>query len=388
VNAVFVIAGKDLRLRLRDRSAIVLGFVAPFLIAGLMSLAFRGTNNFHVTADLVNLDHGPVAASLVSSLRASDLRSFLTVREVATVDEARRAVHNRSAGAAIVVPPGFSQAAAGTAATSVQELTSVDSPLSAQVVRSIIEGFTAQIDADRLSVATALATGTPAARTAALAQDASRLRVPEQAALQPVGAHQLRPISYYAPGMAILFVLFAVSFGSRSFFDERAQGTLDRIVAAPIPPWAVLAGKALSVFVYALLSLLTMAALTSIFFGADWGGPVAATILCTAMAIAVVALTAFVIAVARTDRQAEGVASILVFGLSLIGGNFILVSTAPTAIRRLALTTPNGWALRGFTDLATGAGLGAVVQPVIAILVFAGIAGGIAAILSRRAVMT
>ena len=86
------------------------------------------------------------------------------------------------------------------------------------------------------------------------------------------------------------------------------------------------------------------------------------------MALAVVPLTALVITLARTERQAEGMASIVVFGLALLGGNFVFVSAEPTIMRRLALLTPNGWALRGFTDLATNAGSGAVVEPVVAIL--------------------
>ena len=64
------------------------------------------------------------------------------------------------------------------------------------------------------------------------------------------------------------------------------------------------------------------------------------------------------IGLARTQRQAEGIASIIVFGLALFGGDFFFISSAPSTIKRLALLTPNGWAIRGFTDLATiGGGL-------------------------------
>lgn len=51
MRAAFVIARKDLRQRFRDRSAIVLGVVAPVVIAALMSLAFHGVQNFNFHAD-------------------------------------------------------------------------------------------------------------------------------------------------------------------------------------------------------------------------------------------------------------------------------------------------------------------------------------------------
>lgn len=55
-------------------------------------------------------------------------------------------------------------------------------------------------------------------------------------------------------------------------------------------------------------------------------------------------------------------------------------------MQRLAQFTPNGWAMRGFTDLATtGGGFGAVAQPVLAILAFCVVVGGVAMALASRA---
>jgi ABC-2 type transport system permease protein len=103
--------------------------------------------------------------------------------------------------------------------------------------------------------------------------------------------------------------------------------------------------------------------------------------------MAVVCLTALVMGVAHTQRQAEGVASMLVFGLALLGGNFLFVSAAPSIMRRLALLTPNGWAMRAFMDLSTtGGGFGAIATPVTAILVFSAIVGTAALLLAPRAV--
>ena len=71
VRTALAIARKDLRQRIRDRSAIVVGVIAPVVIAGLMSLAFNGVNSFHFTLGVVELDHGPVAAQLVKALERS-----------------------------------------------------------------------------------------------------------------------------------------------------------------------------------------------------------------------------------------------------------------------------------------------------------------------------
>ncbi len=111
-------------------------------------------------------------------------------------------------------------------------------------------------------------------------------------------------------------------------------------------------------------------------------------VLCIAMSVSVVALTMIVIALARTERQADGIASMVTFGLAIIGGNFLFVSQAPELLRRLALTTPNGWALRGFTDLSTGVGtVEAVLVPTLAILGFSVVVALVAVAFSRRALV-
>jgi ABC-2 type transport system permease protein len=187
--------------------------------------------------------------------------------------------------------------------------------------------------------------------------------------------------------MAIFFLLFTISYTARSFFVDRSQGLIERMRAAPVRPVEILLGKAMSVFVYGVVSLATIGVVTSAAFGADWGAPLPAALVGLALVISVICLTALVIGIARTQRQAEGVASIIVFALALLGGNFFLISGAPSTIKHLALLTPNGWAIRGFTDLATiGGGFTTIVEPVVAILAFSAVVGAVALSLARRAV--
>jgi ABC-2 type transport system permease protein len=389
VAAPFVIAGNDLRQRVRDRSAIVLGVIAPLVIAALMSFAFRGTETFHYTLGVVDADRGPVAAALTRVLEDPGLRRFVSVKHLPTAAAAAAAIRAKTIQAGLAIPAGFSAASTGSHPIDLQVLTSVDNSVAGTITSSIAASFAAQLNADRLSVATAGAAGIPADQAARLTAASATLRIPEQAVQRSIGAHQLKAVSYYSPAMAIFFLLFTVSFTARSFFVDRANGMIERMLAAPVRPYEILAGKALSVFVFGIVSLTIIAVVTSAAFGANWGNPLAAASLCLAMVISVVCVTALVIGVARTQRQAEGFASIAVFGLALLGGNFIFLSTSPPIMRHLALLTPNGWALRGFTDLATkGGGLGTVMVPVGAILVFSLVVGATAVLLARRALTT
>lgn len=385
--ASLLIAAKDLRQRLRDRSAVVIGLLAPLVIAALMSLAFRGATTFHFNLGVVNADQGPIAAQLVRVLHQPGLDKIIQPKPLATEAVASAQLKARTLQAAIVIPAGFSASMTGATPESVTTLTSVNNTLAGSITESIVSSFTAQLNADRLSISTAVASGAPAERMAALQTAAARLTIPLRMAQRPVGSRELKPVSYYSPAMAIFFLLFVISFTARSFFVDRAQGMIERMRAAPVRPLEILAGKALSVFVFGVASLGVVAVVTTAAFGAYWGSPVAVAAVCMALVLSVVCLTALVIGLARSQRQAEGIASAVVFGLALLGGNFVFVSAEPDLLRRLSLLTPNGWALRAFTDLTTrGGGLHTVLVPIAAILAFSAVVGVAAAALSRRAV--
>ena len=80
MHPVVAIALKDLRQRLRDRSAWVLGFIAPMAVAGLISVAFGGAQSFHTSVAVVDDDHGAIATGFTQFLRSPDLHDLLTVR--------------------------------------------------------------------------------------------------------------------------------------------------------------------------------------------------------------------------------------------------------------------------------------------------------------------
>ena len=382
--ACLVIAAKDLRQRVRDRSALVLGLVAPLVIAAVMSVAFAGADTFHYRLGVVDDDHGALAGVIRTTLASPSLRSVVTVRTEDSADRAMSDIRRRSIDAALVIPAGFSAGVSSADPSDLQVLTSVNNTLAGTITASIASSFVAQLNADRLSVATAAAAG---ASPSDLAQAASRLTIPERLVDRPLGARPIKVASYYSPAMAIFFLLFLISFTSRSFFVDRQQGMIERMRAAPVRPLDILAGKAISVFVFGVTSLAIVAGVTTLAFGAYWGSPLAVAAVCFAMIVAVVCLTALVITLARTQRQAEGISSALVFALSLLGGNFVFLSASPDIMRKLSLLTPNGWALRAFTDLSTiGGGLSTVAVPVLVILGFSAAIGTVAALLGRKSV--
>lgn len=390
LGRIAAIARKELRQRIHDRSAIVLVVIAPLLIAAIMSFAFSSSSRFHFSLGIVNADRGSLSSALLSDLEGPSLRHVVSLRFVASAGAAAREVRNGTLGAALAIPPGFSSAAETSSPEPIKVLTSVNSALAASTTKAIVDSFTTQINADRLSVAAAVAAGAGGSQVARLTRAVRAWRVPVGVVDTPVGGHMLTTISYFAPAMAIFFLLFQINFMARSFFfDDKASGMVDRMLVATVRPSEIVLGKAVAATLFSLASLSIIAITTSTLFGAHWGAVVPVALLALVTSAAVGGLCSLVIVLSRTARQAEGLGTLVVFGLAVLGGNFELLSMMSPFMRRLTLITPNGWALRGFTDLATvGGGVPRVAEPIVAILGFAVASGALACALSGRVART
>jgi linearmycin/streptolysin S transport system permease protein len=141
---------------------------------------------------------------------------------------------------------------------------------------------------------------------------------------------------------------------------------------------AVVVGKVMATFVMGLSSMLTLLVATSLLLGAQWSHPIAVVALTTAAVLAAMGIVTLVMSLAKTEAQAGAYGSVIAIVLALVGGSFVPISFAPAILQRLALLSPNGWALKGFTDLATGAtGLATVATAIAVCLGVAVVTGGI-----------
>jgi ABC-2 type transport system permease protein len=391
LRTTLLVAGKDLRQRLRDRSALVIAFIAPFVLAAIIGLAFGGDAAFRATYAVADADRGPVAAGFTDGVLASPgLRDLVTVREV-DPGEARALVDRGEVDAAFLLPTGLTASVQQGRPATVTVVEAGDNPIAGQVARSLAEAYAAELTATGLAVTTALDAAGQAPTTAEarrLGERAAAGQLPVRLAEGQVGGRTIEAANYFGPSMAIFFLFFTVSFGARSVLTERRQGTMRRLLATAAPPGGVLAGKALAAFVLGTSSVLVMWLATTVVFGADWGDPVAVVALTVSSVLSAIGITALVVTLAKTDEQADGYSSLVVFTLALLGGNFVYLAQLPEALQRVSLLTPNGWALRGFVDLvADGGGLATVAAPIAVTLAVGLVTGALALYRARRTVM-
>ena len=383
-SPTLIIAGVDLRRRLRNRSALIMGFIGPLALAAVFGLLIGATTSVSFTIGLVDADGSEISRSLISALtdppdeagggegggEEGGAVRFTVIPDAAAADTQ---VSDEDVDAAIVLPAGFGAAVTAGESTAIDVLRHPDNGVAAQVAESVADTLAASFNQVGLTLAAvAEQTGRPPteAQIAAAREAEAVLRIGDT----PIDATGVDHMAYYGAAMSILFLFFSVGFVARSLVVDRDSGVLDRIVAAPVRPAQVIAGRALSTAILGVAGFGTVWAVTTLAFGADWGAPAGVLPLIVATVLAVAGVTILVASFGRTERQVDAYTSLVAFVLALAGGNFMGPGPVPDAMRVLALFTPNGWALRTFSDLSAGVadarsvGLALVILLVIGLL--------------------
>ena len=159
---------------------------------------------------------------------------------------------------------------------------------------------------------------------------------------------------------------------------EKESGAFRRLLASPIRPGSIIAGKILAHMLIVILQALLMLGVGRLVFGMALGNsPLALLLLTLALALSATALGMVLATVARTTQQADSLGVIIplilagVGGCIAVGGFFFRAKG--TFIYYLANLTPHGHALEGYLRLfAEGAGL-ADVLPQIGVLTGIGV---------------
>ena len=357
---------------------------------------------------IVDQDGGPIATALRDVLTSDDLSDLLAPEALADADAARARVADGEAAAAILIPPGFSDsflpdAMTGDmpAAVAAQVVADPGAPIGAAVVRGIVAEFTARVATSVAGVRlglTQLATSgaVPPSELAAVGQQlgegafgdttnaaaASLIRIDRQS-VTTTGGDDFNALAYFAPSMALLFLMYAVTLGARTLLAERREGTLPRMLAAPVTAGQVLGGKVGGIFLGGFMQLSALILLTTLLFQLNWGNPLIVLLLVVAAALAATGWGLLIAAAAANAGQVTslGMAVTLLFGI--LGGSFVPLENAWPALDALSRITPNRWALDGFVALASGES-SAVLMPIAALLVMAVVLFAVAALIFRR----
>ncbi|MGD9093236.1 MAG: ABC transporter permease, partial [Anaerolineales bacterium] len=176
--------------------------------------------------------------------------------------------------------------------------------------------------------------------------------------------------SIFIPSFTVLFAFFVVPILSVELIREREEGTLRRLVTAPISTGSIVAGKILAFILVVILQVAIVFGVSNLAFGMPLGdSPLGLLILTLALGFAATSLGLMLAGLARSRSQANSLGLMVVFGIGVLGGCFplgpVLLSRTEGFLGMISKLTPQAHALEGYRILLVeGGGVADILQPV------------------------
>jgi len=153
-------------------------------------------------------------------------------------------------------------------------------------------------------------------------------------------------------GTAIMMLLFSISGIGGGLLDEKDAGTLKRLLYSPIKPNDILFGKMGASLILSILQLVVMFIFSWLVFGLPIFKDVTSLILMIlTTAFAVSSFGIFLVAIAKSRQQLQGLSTIIILVMSAIGGSMIPLFVMPEIMQKIAVVSLNYWGIQGFYDI-------------------------------------
>jgi ABC-2 type transport system permease protein len=291
---------------------------------------------------VANTDSGPRGTQTIEAIANAGLKP-----EIAPDPETlQKRIDKGDFVVGVVIPPDYSTAFSAAIANHNAPHPAVKLFVdpSEKRIATMIEGAIA--GAGERMIAREVLSAYPAAGLAMLSRPSLDLKVVNK------DEKPITPGDMFLPGFMVYFVFSLANGVAATLLGERNEGTLKRMLVAPVSRFEILAGKLAA---RGVLGLIQTAMLVTI--GVQWlhlsVGQAPVGILVTALAtiFSACGLGLLMATFGKTMEQIQGMTTMFLLLLGFISGTLIPRVLLPEWMVKLSYITPHAWALNAYSDL-------------------------------------
>lgn len=346
---VMALAGRIIRQFLRDRRTLALLFLAPLLIMTLLQVVLT-TNAASMTLAIVP-PAGPLGATLVSNIKTPDSVSL----KVISADQVESGLKNGDYAGALIFPEDFLAQVQQGQSPELQMRLEGSNPTAAKQLSGIVK-----------LMITSMTAAQPASQQFAVA--------PTLKTTYLYGGPDFTSTDAFAPLLIGVFSFFFVFLlTSVAFLRERSQGTIERLLVAPLTRTELVLGYVCGFTLFALaqsaIILLYVIYVLRVHYA---GNPFVIFLVTALLTIGGVNLGIFISAFARNELQIIQFIPLVIVPQVLLGGLFFPVKTLPVVLNQLAYAMPLTYANFALQDvMLKGFGVSDIVGDLLFLIGFA-----------------
>jgi ABC-2 type transport system permease protein len=403
MDKIIEIARNDLRLIFKEKDIWINLVVIPLVLAYVIGIAngalgSGGAQTPTILIDVIDEDNSALSAEFLSAVRAAYPGFVLcpldqTEDDACRLDEqpltpelARTRLEDKISLAELEIPAGFeSQINAGDSVTVVYRSNETASAPSyiLQAVQSAAQRMGGALAAARVGsdVAVTLDAGKfedDPAFGADVRERAADVWATDPITVQDVVSRTEEEntttptqsgFGQSIPGMASMYVMFAIFPAVGAILLERKQWTLQRLTTMPISRAQILGGKLLARFLIGMIQYAIVFGF-GVFLGVRYGNDLLAlALLMVSFVLCITALTLALTTLIKNPAQANGVTLFMTLTLAPLGGAWWSLEIVPAWMRTFGHISPVAWVMDGYTSLLFyGGSLGTVIAPILVLL--------------------
>ncbi len=383
MDRVISIVVREVRSYLQDRIDLAFSLLLPVAIFSLMYGAYSGHDVFNGTAYIVNQDiDGSHAHRLIERLREKE---GLEVT-ILSLEDAKARLQRSDVLVVAIIPEGFSEQLDSGWPTTIIFRQRGNGGMEGQIVIGMIRGeadaLSQEMQIERqaqISLASKGIAGEHIDTTVQGLLERERSS-PTVRVIESTSGGATNLVHLFMPGIMSMFILFAITLGSRTLVEERKKGTLERLLTTRLSLEQLYAGKLAALVARGFVQVLILLTLAGLVFRLFTPLSFLNMLLVSLVFVTAGSTLALVIAsISRTDDQATSISVLFTMATVMLGGAFFPIPS-DSVLHILSKVSINTYINTAYKTLMSGDGaLGGVT---FELLVLAGtVAGGL--VLSR-----
>ena len=342
IRKALAVAIKEMRVFTANRAVLFTMFLLPLLVGFFTASVFAGgSRGIQLPTIIVNQDKGGYGESISKTLAGTEQLELLALE---AVEDAEQKVATGEYLAAVVIPADFTQridayqpsqisviidpAQASYASIVTTIMDEVNGALAIQGeirygIREVLSemGFSEANDPNLARAAQAQVEGVIFTQMQRMQTDNPILIESETLSGDQVFYWE-NAFSLVLPAMTVMFAFFVVPTLSATLIREKEDGSLRRLIAAPLPRSALIGGKMLGYLLVVLIQVALIFGMGAVFLDMPLGkSPLALIVVTIALGLTAATLGMLVAATARSIDQATSIGLLIVFALGFLGGS-------------------------------------------------------------------
>jgi ABC-2 type transport system permease protein len=157
----------------------------------------------------------------------------------------------------------------------------------------------------------------------------------------------------FIPGFAVYFVFTLANGVAATLLYERQEGTLRRMMSAPVTRGQILLGKMLARGLVGLVQTAVLFAIGKavLHLSFSWSQLPAVTVIALITVFASTGLGLLIATFGKTMEQIQGMTTMALLVMGFVSGTLIPRAFLSPALQKLGYITPHAWALQAYQDV-------------------------------------